>query len=72
MKVSKRRAVFTELKDFCHLSKDTDFVEVTEWSNHEGYTINVSSSIGDKSIDITWGQFKAIKKAIKHLDKLPL
>lgn len=72
MEVSNRRAVFTELNDFCHLSKEHDYVEVTEWTNGEGYTINVSSSGGDRTIDLTYGQFKAIKKAIKYLDKLPL
>jgi hypothetical protein len=72
MEVSKRRAVFTELKDFCHMSKEHDFVEVTEWTNGEGYTINVSCARMDKTIDLTYGEFKAIKKAIKHLDKLPI
>lgn len=68
MKKSDRASVFTELKDFCHLSKEHDYVEVTEWSNGEGYTINVCSFGGDKTIDLTYGQFKAIKKSIKFLD----
>lgn len=72
MEVSKRTTVFTELKDFCHLSKEHDYIEVTEWTNGEGYTINVSASSGDRTIEITRGQFKAIKKAVKHLNNLPL
>jgi hypothetical protein len=40
--LSKRKAAFVELKDFCSFSmserKDKgDFLEVTEWSNEEGY-----------------------------------
>ncbi len=63
-----RKAAFAELKQFCHLAKEHDFVEVTEWHNGEGFDINVSSTV-DSVMSVTYGQFKAIKTLIKKLDK---
>jgi len=63
-----RKAAFTELKQFCHLAKEHDFVEVTEWNNGEGFDINISSTV-DSVMSVTYGQFKAIKTLIKKLDK---
>jgi len=37
IKVSQRRAVFAELKDYCMHSGDHDSMEVTEWSTGVGY-----------------------------------
>jgi hypothetical protein len=56
-----------ELKDFDHLAKKNDFIEVTEWGNGEGYDITLSDN---QIISITIGQFNAIKKLIKLYNKL--
>lgn len=69
-----RKSAFTELKDFCLFSmgerKDKgDFLEVTEWSNGEGYDIQISDVDGNKAFQLTWGQWEALKKCIKLIDK---
>lgn len=64
MKVETRKSVNTELKKFDVLAKDSDFIEVTEWTNGEGWDI----SINDKLISLTWGQLEAIKYLTKALD----
>jgi hypothetical protein len=75
IEVSKRKAAFAELKDWCIMSvtskekTNTDFLEVTEWSNGEGYDIHISDSSGEKKFDLTWGQFEAMKKCIKTINK---
>jgi hypothetical protein len=46
-----------------------DFLEVTKWTNGEGYDIHISNSLGEKKFDLTWGQFKALKACIKKIDK---
>lgn len=56
-----RQSVFTELKEFCHLSKEGSFMEMTEWKNGEGVDI-VIASFQDKSIQLTFGELQAIKK----------
>lgn len=63
----KRKSLMVELKDFDHLAKENDFIEVTEWGNGEGYDIALSDK---QVISITMGQFDAIKKLIKLFNKL--
>lgn len=66
IKEYKRKSVFAELNHFCVLSKDNDYIEITEWHNGEGFDINICSN-SDITFSITYGQFKAIKKLIKKL-----
>ena len=63
-----RPAIFAELKQFCHLAKQHDFIEVTEWKNGEGWDVTINSTI-EQHITLTYGQFDAIKKLIKQLEK---
>jgi len=63
-----RKAVFSELKEYCIMAKDHDFIEITEWRNGEGFDINVSSSLGNQIISLTEGEFKLIKKMVKQLN----
>ena len=43
---SKRKAVFSELKGYCIHAGDSDFIEVTQWSNGEGYDISIDRKNG--------------------------
>jgi len=55
------------LDDFCHLSIDTlDNVVVKK--SEKGFDISVNTK-APKKISLTFGQYYAIKKAIKHLMK---
>ncbi len=72
---SNRKSAFASLEDFCVFSsgerKDKgDFIEVTEWSNGEGYDILISDRDGDKQFSLTWGQYEAMKKCFKKLTKV--
>ena len=58
-----RKSVNDKLKKYDHLAKDSDFIEVTEWTNGEGWDI----SINDNIISLTWGQLEAINYLIKVL-----
>ena len=68
METYKRKSAFTELEDFCYLSNEHDYMEVTEWRNMEGFDVEVFSKIREK-FSMTWGQFKALKKLIKKLEE---
>ena len=63
-----RKSISAGLRQFDFLAKDDDFIEVTQWTNGEGFDINISSQ-GEKYIAITDGEFKAIKEMIKQLNK---
>ena len=64
MEIYERKAVSDELKKYDHLAKDSDFIEVTEWANGEGWDI----CLNDKVISITFGQLSAINYLTKALD----
>lgn len=65
MEIQKQKLVHTELSK----SRPFSIVEVTKWTNEEGYAINISSGYDNKMINVTHGEFDAIKKCIKYLNK---
>jgi predicted nucleic-acid-binding Zn-ribbon protein len=74
VELSNRKSAFIELKEFCLFSmgerKDKgDFLEVTEWSNGEGYDIHISDVNGEKHFHLTWGQMEALFKCVKSMDE---
>jgi hypothetical protein len=64
----KLDAAFTSLADFDHCAKPDDFIEASLWHNGEGFDAHLSSH-SEQSFKLTWGEFKALKKLIKELDK---
>lgn len=63
----KLDAAFVLLRQFDHLVKTSDFIEVSLWHNGEGFDVHLSSN-GEQSIRLSWGEFKALKKLVKELD----
>ena len=45
------------------------YLEVTKWLNGEGYDIMISDVASTRQFFLTAGQFEAIKKCIKTLEK---
>lgn len=73
IKLETRKAGWAQLKDFCSFSyqEETDFIEVTEWINNEGFDVEVETKHSMKNFrfQLTYGQFDALKKIIKEIDK---
>ena len=67
--IYNRKAIFEKLKEYCYFAKEDDFIEITEWVNHEGYDIEISKERESKRISLTSGEIKAIKKLIKKFEK---
>jgi hypothetical protein len=65
-KVKDRKSISANLIDFCYLNKPDSFIEVTEWSNGDGFDI----TINDKITSFTRGELDAIKALVKKLNKL--
>ena len=61
---TSRRALNADLNDAWH--KESDFIEVTEWSNGEGYDVTIS---GNKSFSLYFTEWKVLKKLIKKLEE---
>ena len=56
MEVSQRKSISDKLCKYCICSKDSSFIEITEWANGEGWDI----TIDDKIFSLTYGQLDAI------------
>jgi len=71
IKIESRKAAFIELHQMCIMSNQisADFMEVTEWSNGEGYDVTINASNQEQMFHLTWGQLKALKKLVKALEK---
>ena len=66
MKTYERKAKFTELKPYCHLAKESDYIEMTEFGNGEGFEINISTSRLDQTISLTWGEWEAMQAIVAY------
>ena len=70
---NKRRAIFSTLKGYCPTTINRedkgDFIEITEWINGEGFDINISDVMGFRILQVTYGEYKLIKKLVKYLNK---
>lgn len=64
MEFNSRKSVNDKLKRYDYLAKDEEYIEVTEWTNGEGYDI----TINDKTIPLTEGQLNAINYLVKSLE----
>lgn len=62
--VNNRKSVNVVMNDGYH--KDGDFIEVTEWSNGEGYDIVISEC---ERLSIHFTEWDILKKIIKKFDK---
>jgi hypothetical protein len=60
IEVSKRRAVSSELKSYCHHSGDNDYMEVTGWTNAEGCDININRKGGAEKFSLTYGEWELL------------
>ena len=64
--VKDRKSISANLNDFCYLNKPDSFIEVTEWSNGDGFDI----TINDKITSFTRVELDAIQALVKKIDKL--
>lgn len=70
MEKYNRKSISDDLSKYDYL-KNTDenaFIEVTEWSNGEGYDINIETKNDNKLISLTNGELEAINYLTKTLD----
>jgi hypothetical protein len=61
---NQRRALMAQLDDPWH--KDHDFIEVTAWSNGEGYDVTISEK---QTFSLHFTEWDVLKKLIKKIDK---
>lgn len=65
MEIKQRKSVNDSLKKYCVYAKDDNYIEITEWTNGEGWDINISD---EKRISLTFGELEAINYLVKTLE----
>lgn len=65
IEINKRTAKFTELKPYDFTAKDSDYMEVTEWTNGEGVDVTINSN-GEQRFSLTWGQWEALQVVVAY------
>lgn len=65
MEIKNRKTVFDNLKKYSPFCKEEDWIEVTEWTNGEGWDININD---EKRISLHYDELTAINYLIKCLD----
>jgi len=64
----KRKAIFDELNRYDLIAGKNDYIEVTEWHNGEGFDVEISSKLGAR-FQLTYGEYNALKKLVKKINK---
>lgn len=64
MEHGNRKSISDNLRKYCILAKEHDFVEITEWTNGEGWDI----TINDRHFHLTYGELDAINYLTKVLE----
>lgn len=63
IEIKQRKSIFVPLDTAWH--KEHDFIEVTQWSNGEGWDITISD---DKYIALHFTEFEVLKELIQKLE----
>lgn len=62
--IDTRKCACVSLKNFDANYKEADFIEVTRWSNYEGYDISTK----DKVISVSCAELEAVNYLVKTLE----
>lgn len=64
MKIGSRKSINDDLQKYDPLKNKSSFIEITEWTNGEGWDI----AINEKMFNLTYGELEAINYLVKALD----
>lgn len=68
MEFNKRRSVWDDLSKYTYSKDDNSFIEVTEWTNGEGFDINIYNKGKDQFMTLSRDEIEAINHLIGMLD----
>lgn len=64
MKIGSRKSINDDLQKYDPLKNKSSFIEITEWTNGEGWDI----AINERIFNLTYGELEAINYLTKALD----
>ena len=68
--INTRTSIYGRLRGMCPFAEDHDFIEVTRWTNLEGYDIVISGKLGNRTIPLTIGEFELMARLITKLGSI--
>ena len=54
LEISQKKCVYDKLNKYTYSNSENDFIEVTEWTNGEGYDIQITTEHGEKQISLSF------------------
>lgn len=72
MEITNRKSVSDSLKKYTWTNDENSFIEVTEWTNGEGWDINICDNGDNKIFSLHYGELEAInylRKVLEYADK---
>lgn len=66
MEQYQRKSKCTELTNYCHLSKEHDIIEITEWKNGEGFDVYLQADSDTRRFSLSWGEFEALQVCVAY------
>ena len=60
MKITFKKSIYYQLDKFDYLEDKDSYIDITDWTNGEGYDINICSKNQYKHIELTEGEIDAI------------
>lgn len=70
MEIKQRKTIFDDLKKYCILADEHDCIEVTEWTNGEGYDVTICKKGDTVNLSFSHGELEAINFLTKAIDYL--
>lgn len=64
METNDRKSVNDKLSKYCPIASRDSFIEITEWTNGEGWDV----TIDDRHFHLSYGELDAINYLTKHLE----
>jgi len=68
MKTDMRKMIHDMLGKYDYLSRDGDEIEITEWSNGEGWDVDILGGGGPEKFQLSRGILDALNYLTKALD----
>ena len=64
MKIGSRKSINDDLQKYDPLKNKSSFIEITEWTNGEGWDIDIN----ERTFNLTYGELEAINYLTRALD----
>jgi hypothetical protein len=66
IEIKQRKAKWAELKPYDFFADEGDYIEITEWSNGEGFDVSTVISKHYQSFSLTDGQWQALQALVAY------